>query len=68
MCRSFQNLTVETAIKSVDFDEVTRKNKLALFVAHGVSAIVGCDERETSIPHRVQGYNAAQKSINRVAK
>jgi len=32
MCRSFQNLTVKTALKSVDFDKVTDKNKLAPFL------------------------------------
>jgi len=30
-CHSFVNLTVITALKSVDFDEVTDKNKLAPF-------------------------------------
>ena len=31
MNRSFQNPTVKTALKSVDFDKVRDKNKLALF-------------------------------------
>jgi len=31
MCRSFLNLTVKTALKSVGFDVVTDKNKLASF-------------------------------------
>jgi len=31
MCRSFVNRTVKAALKSVHFDEVTDKNKLAPF-------------------------------------
>jgi len=37
MCLSFLNVTVKTALKSVDFDKVTDKNKLAPFLtAHDV--------------------------------
>ena len=37
MCRSLFNLTVKTALKFVDFDDVTDKNKFApFFMAHGV--------------------------------
>jgi len=36
MCRSFLKSKSETTLKSVDFDEVTDKNKLAPFMAHGV--------------------------------
>jgi len=34
---------VKTALKSVDFDEVTDKNNLALFMAHGVDAVWDLD-------------------------
>ena len=35
---SFVNLTAKTALKYVDFDEVTDKTSWLLFVAHGVDA------------------------------
>jgi len=36
ICHSFVNLAVKTALKSVDFEEVIGKNKLAAFYGHGV--------------------------------
>ena len=39
MCRSLLNLTVNAALKSVDFCEVTDETKLAPFMAHGTGRL-----------------------------
>ena len=39
LCRSFLNLTLKTALKSVDFDKVTDKNMLAPFYGKQCSMI-----------------------------
>jgi len=36
MCRSSRNLAAKTALKSLDFDDVTDKNQLVPFTARGV--------------------------------
>jgi len=44
MYRSSLNPTVKTTLKSVDFDEVTEKNKLAPFLmAHGAYDYQHCE-------------------------